>query len=64
MTAPNVQDITPPVSRVHKITFNHADVPAFLASLDPTAPTGKLATNVSAALDPQKDLILTIIYAP
>ena len=59
-----VKDITPPSPIVHQLVVKVADVPAFFASIDKTAPEGKIAIGFSCRVAPGGDLDITITYKP
>ena len=54
--------VTPPTR--HQIVIAAANVPAFLADIDDTAPEGKLASSIAVGIAGNGDITLTVQYAP
>jgi hypothetical protein len=62
--ATTVSDVTPAESRVHRVEILAADLAAFIALIDPTAPAGHGVRSFFGSSDAKGDLLLTITYVP
>ena len=57
-------DITPAAVTIHKIVIRPDYVPNILASLDPSAPPGRVAKQITASIDLKGGITFIIDYAP